>query len=442
MKRFGKKLFTLLMTLIMAVSILSVGVLATDDTHTHSGKVTFNWNILTNEGTGVCHCSCGDVTLETTTASEVVAPTCVEDGKTVYTATCTLNGEAYSSTYVKVGDKATGIHSGKVTFNWNILTNEGAGVMKCDGCGETIALETTTSSETVDATCTEDAKIVYTATSVYNGQTYSSTYIKVAGDKATGIHSGKVTFNWNILTNEGTGVLKCDSCGEKITLPTTTTSEVFAATCVEDGKTVYTATSVYNGETYSSTYIKVGEKATGSHTASDAVQENEKAATCEAAGSYDEVVYCSVCGDELSRETKTLAALGHTAGDAVKENVKAATCEAAGSYDEVVYCSACDEELSRETKAVAALGHKWDAGKVTKEPTATAKGEKVYTCANDSTHTKTEEIAATGTSSNAGLDDVPKTGDATNLFLFGGMMITALFSAVVLFFSAKKRNNH
>ena len=47
------------------------------------------------------------------------------------------------------------------------------------------------------------------------------------------------------------------------------------------------------------------------HTPASAVRENENPATCTVDGSYDEVVYCSVCGEELSRETKTIPALGH-----------------------------------------------------------------------------------------------------------------------------------
>ena len=93
------------------------------------------------------------------------------------------------------------------------------------------------------------------------------------------------------------------------------------------------------------------------HTAGEAVRENVVDATCKAEGSYDEVVYCSVCGEELSRVSKTIDKTGHAPGEAVKENVVEATCEDDGSYDEVVYCSVCGEELSRETKTVAKLGH-------------------------------------------------------------------------------------
>jgi ABC-type uncharacterized transport system substrate-binding protein len=57
----------------------------------------------------------------------------------------------------------------------------------------------------------------------------------------------------------------------------------------------------------------------------------------------------------------------------VKENEVAATCTAAGSYDMVVYCTVCGAELSRETTTVPALGHNWSA----------------WTSNNDGTHSRT-----------------------------------------------------
>ena len=48
---------------------------------------------------------------------------------------------------------------------------------------------------------------------------------------------------------------------------------------------------------------------TDTHTPLDPVRENEVPATCKDKGSYDEVVYCGVCGEELSRENKTIPAL-------------------------------------------------------------------------------------------------------------------------------------
>ncbi|MBR5806846.1 MAG: cell wall-binding repeat-containing protein [Oscillospiraceae bacterium] len=52
-------------------------------------------------------------------------------------------------------------------------------------------------------------------------------------------------------------------------------------------------------------------------------------------------------------------ATGHSPKAAVKENIKSATCYKAGSYDEVVYCSVaeCKAELSRTEKTIEVTGH-------------------------------------------------------------------------------------
>ena len=56
----------------------------------------------------------------------------------------------------------------------------------------------------------------------------------------------------------------------------------------------------------------------------------------------------------------------HTPGEAVRENVVAATCTTEGSYDSVVYCTECGEELSREAVTVDALGHDFQDGVCTR----------------------------------------------------------------------------
>ena len=86
---------------------------------------------------------------------------------------------------------------------------------------------------------------------------------------------------------------------------------------------------------------------------------------------------CS-CGE---KETEMIAALGHTAGEAVRENEVAATCLAAGSYEEVICCAVCEEEMSRKTVEVEALGHSWGETKPGQAPTCTATGYTSYeTC--------------------------------------------------------------
>ena len=116
------------------------------------------------------------------------------------------------------------------------------------------------------------------------------------------------------------------------------------------------------------------------HKASDEwVKENEVAPTCENKGSYDLVLRCSVCGEELDSEKVDVDALGHKAGDPVVENSTAASCGAAGSYDEVVYCTVCDKELSRTTHTVDATPHSYKAT-ITANPSCTEAGVKTFTC--------------------------------------------------------------
>ena len=131
------------------------------------------------------------------------------------------------------------------------------------------------------------------------------------------------------------------------------------------------------------------------HVPGEAVEENRVEASCTETGSYDEVVYCSVCHAEMSREAKTVDALGHTPGEPVQENVIEATCTETGSFDEVVYCSVCDEELSRETRPVDALGHDLihhDA----QAPTCAEIGWEAYDTCSRCNYTTYVEIPALG----------------------------------------------
>lgn len=83
----------------------------------------------------------------------------------------------------------------------------------------------------------------------------------------------------------------------------------------------------------------------------------------------------------------------HTPAAAVKENEVPATCEAAGSYDEVVRCSKCGEVISTTHKTTPALGHKWKATKVV-APTYESQGYTEYVCENDPSHTKKDDYTA------------------------------------------------
>ena len=150
------------------------------------------------------------------------------------------------------------------------------------------------------------------------------------------------------------------------------------ATCEEDGNITHTATGTYNDQKI--TDVQKETIPAKGHVKGEVKIENATEATCEEGGSYDEVVYCTVCNKELSRTTVKTEAKGHVKGKVKIENATEATCEEGGSYDEVVYCTVCNKEISRKTIKTEAKGHKWDSGKITKEPTYTEQGTRTYTC--------------------------------------------------------------
>ena len=121
-------------------------------------------------------------------------------------------------------------------------------------------------------------------------------------------------------------------------------ASVTEPTCTEQGYTTYTCEC---GDSYVADYV-------------DALGHIEEtvpavAPTCTETG-LTEGAKCSICGETLT-EQKELPANGHSPANAVEENYIAPTCAGNGSKDVVVYCSVCDEEISRETETIEATGH-------------------------------------------------------------------------------------
>ena len=113
------------------------------------------------------------------------------------------------------------------------------------------------------------------------------------------------------------------------------------------------------------------------------------APTCTEGGTNK--VSCADCG---ATSHLPVAALGHTAGETVVENEVANDCVNDGYYNNVVYCTVCDAELSRETITVPAHGHSYEG--VVTTPTCTEAGYTTYTCATCGDTYISDEVAANG----------------------------------------------
>ncbi|MBQ7597844.1 MAG: hypothetical protein IJU56_04620 [Clostridia bacterium] len=152
------------------------------------------------------------------------------------------------------------------------------------------------------------------------------------------------------------------------------------ATCMEEGAQNQSCAC---GATNVKTLAIDPENHTGNNSTSQA---NVIPASCEAGGSYDEVVICECCVT-LSSTPHTTPSLGHSFVNYVSNND--ATCEEDGT--ETAKCERCEATDTR-TVAGSAIGHAWSDWTVTKAATCTAAGSRTRTCANDAAHVQTEVI--------------------------------------------------
>ena len=217
-------------------------------------------------------------------------------------------------------------------------------------------------------------------------------------------------------------------------------SESYRNIVIEEGQTVYVTADYTGNDKDNYTITTVSVKLTGINCRHEDTSrhrvEGARAATCTEAG-YSGDKICTICQTKIE-SGRTIPATGH-----IWENTpridKAATCTMAGSKS--VHCSRCD--ATRDMSIVPALGHTggkatcssqakcdrckepygsfgnthtWDAGTVTKAPTATEDGIRTYTCTECKIETKTEVIpklgGSTGTGGGTGTGGSLKAGDS------------------------------
>ena len=188
-------------------------------------------------------------------------------------------------------------------------------------------------------------------------------------------------------TEEGVESSVCSRCSEKQTRTVAALGHEWGEgvvttepTCSRKGVRTYSCSRCEEAKTEAISAL--------AHTPGEAVRENEVAATCTADGSVDIVVSCTVCGEEISRETETIKALGHSWNSGIVTSYP--NCTQAGQRKYT--CTRCGDT---KTETIGALGHSWNSGVVTEEPTCTEDGLRTYTCTRCS-DTKTETIGALG----------------------------------------------
>ena len=278
------------------------------------------------------------------------AATCTEDGEKTFT--CSRDGATKTEVIPAVGHKWD---DGTVTTP---ATCEASGVKtyKClnDGCTETKTEEIAALGHNYDdgvvtkaATCTEDGVKTFTCQND-KSHTYAEVIPATGHDYDDGVVTTKPTY-----TENGVKTFTCHNCGDTYTesipaLGYTYNETVVAPTCTEDGYTMH-----------------------------ECVEDATK-----------------------SFKDNIVPALGHE----YKEVTTPATCKDAGSVDKV--CERCNDKQHVRDIPVNEE-HQWDEGVITKEPTATEPGIKTYTC-TVCNKTKTESIAKVHVHEYTGLGEIVK----------------------------------
>ena len=281
-------------------------------------------------------------------------------------------------------------------FQWSDDYSTCKAVYTCEYNSEhVIKVDCDVETTRTEVTCEEDGNITHTATGTYNNQ--KITDVQKETIPAKGHVKGKVKIeNDTESTCEKGGsydeVVYCTVCNKELSRTTVKTEALghkwnegkitTEPTCTEEGMKTFQC--MVCGKTKTEAVAALGHNWNKDFTV-------DKEATCEETGLKS--IHCKRCDER--KEITTIPAKGHVKGKVKIENATEATCEEGGSYDEVVYCTVCNKELSRNTVKTEALGHKWNEGKITTQPTCTEEGVKTFQCMVCG-KTKTEKVSALG----------------------------------------------
>ena len=434
------------------------------------GKTVFTWSDDYSAATATLTCENDNAHVlvkECVVTAKSVEATCTKAGKTVYTATVEFEGKIYTDSK-ETEIKAIGHKYGTPVFTWSKDYSTAEATFTCENDKTHVKkVDAKITSETVDATCTTEGTVTYTASVKLAGKTYTDT--KVVNNKALGHKYSKLNFTWSKDYSTATATFTCENDKTHVeTVKAAVTSETVAATCETAGKTVYTATAEFEGKTYTDSK-KVGIPALGhkygepvftwnadySKATAEFTCANDKAhvkkvdakitsetvaATCTTEGTITYTASVKLAGKTYT-DTKVVnnKALGHKYGKpnftwskdystatatftcendkthvetvkaAVTSETVAATCETAGKnvYTATIEFNGKTYTDSKETE-IKAIGHKYGTPVFTWSKDYSA-AETTFTCENDKTHVETVKAAVTSKTTDATCTEAGKT---------------------------------
>ena len=219
------------------------------------GTPIFTWSKDYSTAEAAFTCENDKTHVETVKAKvtpETVDATCEVAGKTVYTATVEFEGKTYIDSK-ETEIKAIGHKYGTPVFTWSDDYSTAEATFTCANDKTHVKkVDAKITSETVDATCTTEGRVTYTASVIVEGKTYTDS--KVVNGVALGHKYGEPEFTWSKDYSTAEATFTCENDKTHVeTVKAAVTSKTTDATCTEAGKTVYTATAEFEGKIYTET---------------------------------------------------------------------------------------------------------------------------------------------------------------------------------------------
>ena len=268
------------------------------------------------------------------TYEETTPAICEEGGTRVYTAVFTDDPAETVTHEVETDPLGHDYENGVKNFVWADDNSTVTGYAYCANNDDHMIEETAETSYDVvtEATCEAEGEGVYTAT--FDNEVLNTAF----EPKSVAIEKLEHTPGQAVVENH------------------------VEATCTEAEHYDEVIRCTVCNEIISSETITVGEPL--GHEPGETQSENQVDPTCTEDGSHDMVTRCIHCGEILETTHVIDDALGHYEGKPVVENAvdpdgNELVCGGEGSYDIVVYCETCGEEVRREHHENEVLKHDW-----------------------------------------------------------------------------------
>ena len=361
---------------------------------------------------------------ETVAAGDVVVKnaTCEEDGREVFTAV--FKSEVFETQTKEIVLPKLN-HDWEFTgFEWEDDFSAASAVFTCKNDSTHVQkIGASIYTEITQSTCTTAGSATYTATVAADLSLDGKQHVDVGTKEIPPKNHdyARVGWNWASDYSKATLTFKCKVCDHEEIVPAEITQEISEPTCLEDGRSVYTAVVEFEGSEYTSvkdiTLSKLGHdwgeptwswtgSAAEGYTAAEAtficlrddehtktieadIREKTDAATCEATGKITYTASVTLNGEDYSdTKEKILTALGHSWSTPIYEWAE--------DNSTVVATRVCKHDLDHvETETAVA------EAEVTKPATCEEKGETTYTATFKNTAFKTQtktlvNVPATG----------------------------------------------